>query len=428
MLDTLINMFPEAVRPYVMPILAIVIVLNVNLGVCSYLILLERKLSAWMQDRHGPNRVGPFGLLQPVADMLKLLLKEDVIPGHVNKFLFVLAPGISVFTTFLAFAVVPFGPVPTALNPAEGQYAFPFIIAPGVDLGIVFIFAIGSLAVYGIILGGWASNNKYSALGCLRASAQVVSYEIPLGMSVVGLAILNSSMSIEKILINQASQGLIGWNIWVQPVACVIFFIAAMAEAQRLPFDLAECEQELIGGWHTEYSAMKWGLFFLAEYTHVITISFLTSILFFGGWHFPLIAEVDSAYAGATIVKVLVLLTKVFAVIIVIQMLRWTIPRFRFDQLMSLAWKGLIPLATVNVLLVMTVKQFDLHTLWLFPLSIATFVAAGLMATQSSRPFARRAVAVADPHGGHGHGDHGHGGHDHDHGGHAHGGHHAHAH
>jgi len=431
MLDTLINMFPEAVRPYVMPILAIVIVLNVNLGVCSYLILLERKLSAWMQDRHGPNRVGPFGLLQPVADMLKLLLKEDVIPGHVNKFLFVLAPGISVFTTFLAFAVVPFGPVPTALNPAEGQYAFPFIIAPGVDLGIVFIFAIGSLAVYGIILGGWASNNKYSALGCLRASAQVVSYEIPLGMSVVGLAILNSSMSIEKILINQASQGLIGWNIWVQPVACVIFFIAAMAEAQRLPFDLAECEQELIGGWHTEYSAMKWGLFFLAEYTHVITISFLTSILFFGGWHFPLIAEVDSAYAGATIVKVLVLLTKVFAVIIVIQMLRWTIPRFRFDQLMSLAWKGLIPLATVNVLLVMTVKQFDLHTLWLFPLSIATFVAAGLMATQSSRPFARR--AVADPQGGHGqwghgHEDHGHGGHDHDHGGHAHGGHHAHAH
>src|SRR5579871_3102588 len=162
MLETFVNYFPEPARPYVMPCLAIFIVLNVNLGVCSYLILLERKLSAWMQDRHGPNRVGPWGLLQPMADMGKLLLKEDVIPGHVNKVLFVLAPGISVFTTFLAFVVVPFGPVPESPKPSDFQY----IIAPGIDLGIVFIFAVGSLAVYGIILGGWASNNKYSALGC----------------------------------------------------------------------------------------------------------------------------------------------------------------------------------------------------------------------------------------------------------------------
>ena len=203
MFEKLIQMFPEAVQPYVMPVIVIAIVLQVNLGVCSYLILLERKLSAWMQDRHGPNRVGPFGLFQPVADMLKLLLKEDVIPGHVNKFLFVLAPGISVFTTFLAFAVVPFGPVPENLAAGDGK--FPFIIAPGIDLGIVFIFAIGSLAVYGVILGGWASNNKYSALGALRASAQVVSYEIPLGLSVVGLAMLNSTMNIEKILTSLAT-------------------------------------------------------------------------------------------------------------------------------------------------------------------------------------------------------------------------------
>ena len=396
MLDKLINLFPEPARPYVLPVLAMLIVLNVNLGLCSYLILLERKLSAWMQDRHGPNRVGPWGLLQPLADMGKLLLKEDVIPGQVNKVLFVLAPGISVLTTFLAFAIVPFGPVPKNLTPGDGQ--FPFIIASGIDIGIVFIFAIGSLAVYGIILGGWASNNKYSALGCLRASAQVVSYEIPLGMSVVGLAMLNHSMSIERILTNQAERGLLGWNIWYQPLACVIFFIAAMAEAQRLPFDLAECEQELIGGWHTEYSAMKWGLFFLAEYTHVITISFLTSILFFGGWHFPIIAEPESAYTGATIVKVLVLLTKVMGFIVLIQMLRWTIPRFRFDQLMTLAWKGLIPLATVNVLIVMIVMQFDLNKLWLFPLSVGVFVVAGLMATQSSRPFARRETAPVDSH------------------------------
>lgn len=391
---SLVGLLPEAARPYAMPILTIVIVLNITLGVCSYLILLERKLSAWMQDRIGPNRVGPMGLLQPVADMLKLLLKEDVIPGHVNKFLFVLAPGISVFTTFLAFSVVPFGPVPAGLTPGDGQ--FPFIIAPGIDLGIVFIFAIGSLAVYGIILGGWASNNKYSALGCLRASAQVVSYEIPLGMSVVGLSLLCGTMSIEKILLFQAERGFAGWNIWYQPLACIIFFVAAMAEAQRLPFDLAECEQELIGGWHTEYSAMKWGLFFLAEYTHVITICFLTSILFFGGWHFPYLAEVGSAYPGATLVKVLVLLTKSFGFIIVIQMLRWTIPRFRFDQLMGLAWLVLIPMATVNIVLVMIVKQFELNECWLLPGSAAIFLAAGLMGTQSQRPFSNRVVRPAE--------------------------------
>jgi NADH-quinone oxidoreductase subunit H len=392
MFEQLINLFPEWARPFVMPMITIGIVMNVNLGVCSYLILLERKLSAWMQDRIGPNRVGPWGLLQPLADMGKLLLKEDIIPGHVNKVLFVLAPGMSVFTTMLAFAVVPFGPVPTNLSATDGQ--FPFIIAPGIDLGLVFIFAVTSLAVYGIILGGWASNSKYSALGALRASAQVVSYEIPLGMSVVGLALLTGSMSIEKILLHQANAGILGWNIWFQPLACVIFFAAAMAEAQRLPFDLSECEQELVGGWHTEYSAMKWGLFFLGEYTHVITISFLTSILFFGGWQFPLIAEVNSNYLGSTLVKVLVLLTKCFAFIIVIQMLRWTIPRFRFDQLMGLAWKVLIPLAVLNVISVMIVKQFHLCEWWLLPMSAGLFLGAGLIGTQTTRPFARRPVVL----------------------------------
>ena len=203
---------------------------------------------------------------------------------------------------------------------------------------------------------------------------------------------LTGSLSLEKILLHQANAGIGGWYIWYQPLACVIFFIAAMAEAQRLPFDLAECEQELVGGWHTEYSAMKWGLFFLGEYTHVVTISFLTSILFFGGWQLPWIAEASSNYTGATLVKVLVLMTKSFAFIIVIQMLRWTIPRFRFDQLMSLAWKVLIPLATLNVVMVMIVKQFEMNTLWLLPMSIGLFLGAGLIGTQSSRPFARRTV------------------------------------
>ena len=276
-----------------------------------------------------------------------------------------------------------------------GDGQFPFIIAPGIDLGLVFIFAVTSLAVYGIILGGWASNNKYSALGAMRASAQVVSYEIPLGMSVVGLALLTGSMSLEKILLHQANAGIFGWNIWFQPLACVIFFAAAMAEAQRLPFDLSECEQELVGGWHTEYSAMKWGLFFLGEYTHVITISFLTSILFFGGWQFPFIAETNSNYLGATLVKVLVLLTKSFGFIIVIQMLRWTIPRFRFDQLMGLAWKVLIPLATLNVVTVMIVKQFHLNVWWLLPMNAGLFLGAGLMRDANQSAVCSTAIECA---------------------------------
>jgi NADH-quinone oxidoreductase subunit H len=282
----------------------------------------------------------------------------------------------------MAFAVVPFGPV------SHEPGAFPFIIAPGVDLGIVFIFAIGSLAVYAIILGGWASNNKYSALGSLRASAQVVSYEIPLGMSVVGIALLNHTMSLEKILLYQADQGILGWNFWYQPVACLIFFTAALAESNRLPFDLTECEQELVGGFHTEYSAMKFAMFFLGEYTHVITISFLTIVLFFGGWHCPVIAETGSPW----FLKLGVLLTKVLLVVVLIQMLRWTIPRFRFDQLMGLAWKVLIPLATINVVLVMCVLQFGVSRLWLFPLSLALFAGAGVLGTQPGS--GRRKVAA----------------------------------
>lgn len=378
-------------HPASMTVIAIVVAFGGIMTTCAYLILLERKLSAWMQDRVGPNRVGPWGLLQPLADGAKFILKEEIVPSHVDKVLYILAPCLSVFTTMMAFAVVPFGDVPVD---APANQVFPFIIAPGVDLGVVFIFAITSLAVYGIILGGWASNNKYSALGSLRASAQVVSYEIPLGMSVVGVALLSHTMNLEKILLAQAEAGFLGWYIWTQPVACLIFFTAAMAESNRLPFDLTECEQELVGGFHTEYSGMKFAMFFLGEYTHVITISFLTSILFFGGWHFPGIAEPGSAYSLAWLVKVLVLLSKAFLVIVLIQMLRWTIPRFRFDQLMGLAWKVLIPLATVNVLIVMCVLEFQIPVWWLGPLSVALFVAAGLIGTQGR---GAAIAAVVDP-------------------------------
>jgi NADH-quinone oxidoreductase subunit H len=364
----------------IITLVTIALAINCILIACMYLVLAERKVSAWMQDRIGPNRVGPFGLAQPIADALKIVLKEGIIPAHVDKGLFVIAPAISVFTALLAFAVVPFGPV--GESPTSWLR---FVIVPNMDIGLVFIFAVGSLAVYGVILGGWASNNKYSALGSLRASAQVISYEIPLGMSVLGIVLLSGTLNIEQLLMNQAVGGIAGWNVWVQPLACLIFYISSLAESNRLPFDLSECEQELVGGYHTEYGGLRMVLFFIGEYTHITTISFLTAILFFGGWHFPWIATPQSAYTGAWLVKVLVLLTKVLMSIFLIMLIRWTIPRFRFDQLMELTWKVFIPLALLNVVAVMTVLQFGWNRWWLLPISFGLFVLAAAAAAMAKR-------------------------------------------
>jgi len=365
-------------------ILTIAIAMGGILGTCMYLILLERKISARMQDRIGPNRVGPWGLLQPVADGLKILFKEDPAPAHVDKFLYMVAPMISVFTTLLAFSVVPFGPVDQAPSWMR------FIIAPQIDIGILFIFAIGSLAVYGVILGGWASNNKYSALGALRASAQVISYEIPLGMSVLGVLLLAGTLNLEQILAKQAAGGIAGWYVWFQPLACLIFFTSALAESNRLPFDLPECEQELVGGYHTEYGGLRFVMFFLGEYVHVVTISFLTVILFFGGWQLPWIATPESAFAGAWLVKLAVLFAKVGAVIVLIMLIRWTIPRFRFDQVMGLSWKVLIPLSLVNVVITMAVLQFEWNRWWLLVLSIGLFLVAGVLGVNAKRTEIKR--------------------------------------
>jgi NADH-quinone oxidoreductase subunit H len=364
-------------------LITIAVVLGAILTGCMYLVLAERKVSAWMQDRIGPNRVGPFGLLQPLADGLKILLKEGVIPSHVDKWLFLIAPAISMFTTMLAFAVVPFGPVDDAPSWLR------FIIAPNVNIGLVFIFAVGSLAVYGVILGGWASNSKYSALGSLRASAQVVSYEIPLGMSVLGVVLLSGTLNLEKILDKQAADGIMGWNIWFQPLAALIFYISSLAESNRLPFDLSECEQELVGGYHTEYGGLRMVLFFVGEYTHLVTISFLTSILFFGGWNFPLIATPESAYYGAWLVKILVLLAKVTFSIFLIMLIRWTIPRFRFDQLMELTWRVFLPLSLANMVAVMCVLQFSTDiekSRWLLlPISLILFALFGAFTVSAKR-------------------------------------------
>ncbi len=318
----------------------VVIVLSLQVAV-AYLIFIERKVAAYVQDRIGPNRVGWHGLLQPIADGLKFILKEDIIPAGADKVLYVLAPAIAIFTTTMAFAVVPFGPT----SPGSGQAQF--VIVPDMNIGILYVFAVGSLAVYAVILGGWASNNKYSFLGAMRSSAQLVSYEIPLGMSVLGVVLLAGSLNLERIVAAQADRV---WFVVYQPVACFLFLVSAMAESNRLPFDLPESEQELVGGYHTEYSAMKFAMFFLAEYTHVITVSFLTVILFFGGWDLPWVLSAGDTGLMATIAKVVVLAVKAFGVILFMMWVRWTLPRFRFDQLMGLAWKVMIPLALVNLL------------------------------------------------------------------------------
>ena len=346
-------------------IVAVMVVLQVT---CAYLILLERKVAAYVQDRLGPNRVGPGGLFQPIADGLKFLLKEDIVPSHVDRVFYLLAPGIAVTAAMLAMAVVPFGPT-------DGWPRF--IIAPGVDIGILFVFAVGSLAVYAIILGGWSSSNKYSFLGALRSSAQFISYEIPLGMSILGVVIYTGSLNLEKIIEHQTGNG---WNILFHPLAFLLFMISAFAETNRLPFDLPEAEQELVGGYHTEYSAMKFAFFFLGEYTHMVTTSFLMSILFFGGWHLPGITSLGGGLEVAA--KMLVLALKVAGFIVFFMLIRWTLPRFRFDQLMGLAWKVLIPLALANLVLVMTVRQLS-GSVWLLPAaSVGLILGAGWLASR----------------------------------------------
>lgn len=440
-------------------LILIAVVMGALQGTCAYLILAERKISAWAQDRLGPNRVGPWGILQPIADGIKFLLKEEIIPSHVDRLFYIVGPAVAVSTALLAFAVVPFGPTSpspvledrrtdelieksrqpltaeereqllesnttfreqsrgrvwpqtkseeTYILAADRAYAkannvpsyerqfedynaaykqspfdynlstlerIQYVIAPHVDIGIVFNFAIGSLAVYGIVLGGWSSNNKYSMLGALRSSAQLISYEIPLGMSVLGVMAVTGSLNLEKIIDYQVQHG---WNILFQPLAGLLFVTSVFAECNRLPFDLPEAEQELVGGYHTEYSAMKFALFFLGEYTHMITTSFLVMILFFGGWHFPGVDSIPGVWG--VIVKLIVIAVKMTLFIVFYMLIRWTLPRFRFDQLMGLTWKVLLPLALINLICVIGIKQWHLSEWWLLPLSIGMLIlVAGL--------------------------------------------------
>lgn len=361
-------------------ILTILVVFGGLQAVAGFLVYVERKICAYMQNRIGPNRVGPMGLLQVLADGLKFVLKEESLPSRADRVVFLLAPCIALITAMISFSAVPFGAIDGA--------PIPFIIAPNLDIGILFVFAVSSLAVYGIILGGWASNNKYSMLGGLRSSAQIISYEIPLGLSVVGVVLMTGSLNLERIIGGQATTGI--WFVLYQPLAFLLFLISAFAETNRLPFDLPESEQELIGGYHTEYNAMKLAFFFIGEYVHMITTSFLMVILFFGGWHFPWIAEPSSHW----ILKLGVMVFKVTVAILFYMVIRWTIPRFRFDQLMGLAWKVFIPLALINLVSVMVVKEFGLSPWILLPWSIAVLVGAAALAVRPTPKPGARAVLV----------------------------------
>ncbi|HIA84597.1 MAG TPA: NADH-quinone oxidoreductase subunit NuoH [Candidatus Marinimicrobia bacterium] len=307
------------------------------------MIYAERRVSAFMQDRVGPNRVGPKGVLQPIADGIKFLMKEDLVPEKVDKPIFILAPAILLIPALMTFAVIPFG---SSINLFGREIA---LQVADVNVGVLYILALTSISVYGIVLAGWSSNNKYSLLGGLRSSAQLISYELAMGLAVVSIILLAGSLRLNDIITDQQGS-FFSWNIFRQPLAFLIFLIAVYAETNRLPFDLSEAEQELVGGYHTEYSSMKFAMFFMAEYANMITAAALTVTLFFGGWDVPLLDEGSLGLFG-TLLSVLSFLLKMAFFLFLFIWVRWTFPRFRYDQLMRLGWKVMLPLALFNIFL-----------------------------------------------------------------------------
>ncbi len=349
------------------PLLKIAVLVAGLMTAAAYLVLVERWIAAWVQDRLGPNRVGipltkvrMFGLGQPLADGVKLLFKEQLTPSRVDRALFVVAP-ISIFVAAVAaFAVVPFGSaIPPAAFPSSWGVTAPLSleVAPNVDVGMIYVFAVGSIAVYGVVLGGWASNNKYSFLGGMRSSAQLISSELPLGLGILGVVAVSGSLRLDEIIGHQAQSG--AWNVLTQPLGFVVFCVASFAEAARLPFDLPEAEQELVGGYHTEYSGVKMMMYMVAEFLHMVMAAFLIVILFLGGWHlWGLTGSGEATGWIEVLLRVIVLLAKVMVVILFFMFARWSWPRFRFDQLMERGWKVMIPWGLVNFVVVATWMEF----------------------------------------------------------------------
>ncbi|MCK5903926.1 MAG: NADH-quinone oxidoreductase subunit NuoH [Gammaproteobacteria bacterium] len=305
------------------------------------MIYAERRVSAFIQGRLGPNRVGPQGLLQPIADGIKFLMKEDIIPDGVNKPIYLLAPVIMLIPALMTFAVIPFGSDITLFG-----RQIPLQVAD-VNVGILYVLALTSIGVYGIVLAGWSSNSKYSLLGGLRSAAQLISYELAMGLAVVSIILLSGSLKLNDIVADQQGY-LFSWNVFKQPMAFIIFLIAVYAETNRLPFDLSEAEQELVGGYHTEYSSIKFSMFFMAEYANMITAAALTVTLFFGGWDVPLINETSLGIWG-TVLSVLSFILKMGFFLFLFIWVRWTFPRFRYDQLMKIGWKVMLPIALLNI-------------------------------------------------------------------------------
>jgi NADH-quinone oxidoreductase subunit H len=317
-------------------VVKVLVVFTAMMLIVAYMTLMERKVLGHMQVRYGPNRVGPFGLLQPIADGLKLFFKEDIIVPHANRLIYIFAPTVIVITALVSYAVIPFGDSFTIL----GQKVD--LVVADVNVGLLYLFAISSLGVYGVAMGGWASNNKYSLLGAIRSAAQMISYELSLGLSVIGVLMITGSLSTVQIVEAQSKV----WFIVYQPLGFIIYLISAVAECSRTPFDLTECENELVAGYQTEYSSMKFALYYLAEYAHILVVSSLAVTLFFGGWHGPFLPPV------------IWFLIKVFIFIFFFIWVRATYPRFRYDQLMKFGWKVLFPLALLNIMITAVVISF----------------------------------------------------------------------
>lgn len=384
MLETIENLLADQ---FYFSVLLSLVLFALIMGAVAYAILLERKIAAWIQDRYGPNRCGPMGVFQPIADGLKFLLKEDVIPGSVDRPLFLLAPWMIFVVALVGFAVIPWG----------GTFRWPWMAedAPplaaqvaGIDIGLLYILAVSSMGVYGVVLGGWSSNNKYSFYGAMRAAAQMLSYEIPLGMAVLVAILATGALRLEQMVAYQETHG---WTVIYHPVAALILFVTALAEANRMPFDLAESEQELIGGYHTEYSAMKLAMFFLAEYGHMITSSALIVCLYFGGHHIPGWTWLNtSPTAGAMLARIAVTATKVGLFITLYMLVRWTLPRFRFDQLMRLAWKSLVPITMILVSVQVLIVYLDASAWWALAGNAAVLIVAAFFGAAAGRPITGR--------------------------------------
>jgi NADH-quinone oxidoreductase subunit H len=352
-------MTPEMKAFILLSVLKMVVVFTIIMIGVALLTLLERKVSAWMQNRHGPNRVGWAGLLQPAADGVKNILKEETYPAEANQGLFLVAPALSFIPALLLSGVIPFAaPLPLDFDftlPLLGRFTWhgpmPMVVAD-VPVGFLFVLAISSLGVYGIALAGWASNSKYALLGGLRAAAQMISYEVAMGMSLIPVLLMSGNVSLAEIVSRQQTGGPITWYVVPLFLSFFLFLVSGLAETNRLPFDLPEAESELIAGYHTEYSAMKFSFFFIAEYANVVTVCAMVTTLFFGGWDIPFTDWDRSGGWLPTLATWLVFFLKVLFWVFVVMWVRWTLPRFRYDQLMALGWKVMLPLALTYIMVV----------------------------------------------------------------------------